>query len=64
METPGVKSLLRFKLPWLKTLAKELDLSDRGNKIQLARKISEAQEKEHTRIWRAISGPLRKGESA
>ena len=53
---PGVKLLLRFHRSWLLIRAKEMGIPQKGTKLQLAQKISEAESKESIRIWNAISG--------
>jgi len=54
---PGVKLLMKFRLDWLIVKAKELGILKREGvrKEELAREINKAQEKEQTRIWRAIA---------
>ena len=55
MEKPGTNLNLRLKKSWLVIKLQEVGLKADGTKLSLARRLTEYQEKEATRIWKAIS---------
>lgn len=50
------KMLMRYKKDWLKQIAIEMNLDDSGNKVDIARRISEERSKQYSRMWDVISG--------